>query len=208
MHLSAEQGAECSASPMIGHVHQFDAGHHLEQFTCHMGGSSVADRCHVDLAWIGLGIGDELGNGLGRKRWIHQHNKRKVIDARDGRDVADYVEIEFVVERGVDGIRPSHQQKRVTIWGRTHHHLCGDVGASARPVLDDEWLVQAFRQPLAHQTRDDIGNSAGGISNDQAHRTGWIILRPCDPRCGRERCSAGCQMQEMSSVGQFHLALH
>jgi hypothetical protein len=29
------------------------------------------------------------------------------------------------------------------------------ANASTRPVLNDEWLAKAFRQPLAHQTCDD-----------------------------------------------------
>ena len=45
-------------------------------------------RAQVDLAGIGLGIGDELGNGLRRERRVHQHDERIVVDARDRDDVA------------------------------------------------------------------------------------------------------------------------
>ena len=38
-------------------------------------GAPVAGRRHVDLARIGFGIGDELGNGLGRNRWIDHHDE-------------------------------------------------------------------------------------------------------------------------------------
>ena len=40
---------------------------------------------HIDLARIGLGIGDELGNGFGWKRWVYLHDERHADDARDRR---------------------------------------------------------------------------------------------------------------------------
>ena len=71
----------------------------------------------VDLAGIGLGIGDELGNRLGRKRWIHHHDVRRAHDACDRRDVADEIEIELVVERRVDRVRRTDQEKRIAVRG-------------------------------------------------------------------------------------------
>ena len=95
--------------PAIWHVDHVDAGHHLEQFAGDMGRRSVAGRRHVDLARIGLGIGDELGNGLGRNRWIDHHDIGHADDACDRRDVADEIEIELVVERRVDRVRRTAQ---------------------------------------------------------------------------------------------------
>ena len=40
-----------------------------------------AGRRHVDLARIGLGIGDELGNRFGRKRWMDHHDVGLADDA-------------------------------------------------------------------------------------------------------------------------------
>ena len=70
LHLSADQVGERGRAAAIGHVNHVDAGHHLEQLAGHMGRGPDAGRRHVDLARIGLGIGDELGNRLGRNRWI------------------------------------------------------------------------------------------------------------------------------------------
>src|SRR5262245_50353676 len=41
-----------------------------------------AGRSHVDLARVGLGIGDELGNRLRRNRWIHVHDEGDTGNAR------------------------------------------------------------------------------------------------------------------------------
>ena len=116
-----------------------------------------AGRRHVDLARIGLGIGDELGNRLGRNRWIDHHDEGRADDARDRRDVADEIEIELVVERRVDRVRRQDQEQRIAVRRRAHDRLGADIAAGARPVLDDEWLAEPLRQPLTHQARDDVG---------------------------------------------------
>src|SRR5262245_46355970 len=84
-----------------------------------------AGRRHVELAGIGFGMRDELGNRLDRHGWIHLHDKRLAMNARDRRDVADQVEIELVVDRGVDRIHRSGHQQRISVWGRVHDRLGG-----------------------------------------------------------------------------------
>ena len=105
LHLPAEQIGQRRRRAAIGHVDHVDAGHHLEQLAGDMLRRAVAGRRHVDLAGIGFGIGDELGNRLGRNRWIDLHDDGHADDARDRRDVADEIEIELVVERRVDRVR-------------------------------------------------------------------------------------------------------
>jgi hypothetical protein len=83
---------------------------------------AVAGRCHVDLAWIGLGIGDELGNRGGRDRWIHLHDKWIAADARDRCDVTNEIEAEPVVECRVSrkiswGKRGRERRARIKIRG-------------------------------------------------------------------------------------------
>src|SRR5262249_52953904 len=53
---------------------------------------------------VGLGVGDELGHGLGWDRWINLQDEGEACDSPDGRDVPNEIEIEFLVERGVDGV--------------------------------------------------------------------------------------------------------
>src|SRR5256884_3631121 len=97
-----------------------------------------AARRHADLARIGLGIGDELGDRFGWNRWMDYHDLGKADDARDGRDVADKIEIELFVEGRIDRVCRSDQEKRVAIRGRTHDSLGADIAPSARPILDDK----------------------------------------------------------------------
>jgi len=52
-------------------MNHVDAGHHLEQFAADMLRTAVPSRRRGELAGIGLGISDELGNRFGRNRWIY-----------------------------------------------------------------------------------------------------------------------------------------
>ncbi len=87
------------------------------------------------------------------------------------------IKIEFFVEGCVDCIRTGSQKERIAIGRRPHDGLCGDVGASARSVLDDEWLTEALREPLADQSGGDVDPSAGSVADEDAHRPGRIGFR-------------------------------
>ena len=140
----------------------------------------VAARRHIDLARIGLGVGDELGNRLGRNRWIHLHDVGHAHDARDRRDVAKKIEIELVIERRVDRVHRADHEERIAVRRRLHDRLGADIAASARPVLNDEGLAEPLRQPLPYQAREDVVRATSRKGGDQAHRPGRIGLRVCE----------------------------
>ena len=104
-------------------MNHVDAGHRLEQLSVDMGYAPGATRRHVELAWIDLGIGNELRNGLGWNRWINQHDERHPNSTRDGHDVADKIETKLVEQRVIDGVRRCDKEKCVAIGWRAHHCL-------------------------------------------------------------------------------------
>src|SRR5262249_18425098 len=55
-------------------------------------------------------------------------------------DVAEKNEIQLGIERRVDRAGWRGQQERIAICGRTHDRFGTNIGARARPVLDNEWL--------------------------------------------------------------------
>src|SRR5262249_59505242 len=67
-------------------------------------------------------------------------------------------------------------------------------------------LEEPLCQGLPYEARDEVRRKAGREANDDAHRPRRIGLRPRDPRYGRQRGSAGGEMQKLSSVGKFHAA--
>jgi hypothetical protein len=92
------------------------------------------------------------------------------------------------------------------ITSRAHDRFGADIGASARPVLDDEWLTEPLRQPSTDQASDDVGSTAGSKADDDAHRPRRIGLRPRNPRESQQRGRIRDQMQKISA-GKFHLNL-
>src|SRR5262249_31300427 len=139
------------------HYRPFLASYHLEQFTGSVVSRADASRRHVDLSGIHLGVGDELGNRLDRHRGIHLHGKGLAMNARDRRDVADQIEIEPLIERGVDRVHRSDHQERISVQGRVHDHLSAHIAGSSWSVLDDELLPEPLRQPLSYQAGPDVG---------------------------------------------------
>jgi len=156
VHLPREEVGECGRRAAVRHVVHVDAGHHLEQLARNVGATADAGRGHIDFAGIGFGVGDEVGNCLGRNRWVQHQDVGVANDASDRRDIADKIVIELVVERRVDRVRRADQEQRIAVGGRTHDRLGADIGAGARAVLDDELLTEPLRQPLAHQARGDV----------------------------------------------------
>jgi hypothetical protein len=122
---------------------------------------------------------------------------------RDRRDVADEIEVELAVERRVDCVCRIDQEKRVAVWKRMHDHLGGYIGSGAWTVLDNELLAEPFRQPLSHQTREDIGNAAGSNAHDYTYRSRRIGLRARHTRYSRQSGDTDRQMQKLTTR-KFH----
>src|SRR5262245_15235807 len=74
----------------------FDAVHHFEQLARQRRPGPVAGRRHVDFAWIGLGIHNQLYNGLRRERRVRHHYANPAVDTCDRHDVADEIKIELL----------------------------------------------------------------------------------------------------------------
>ena len=192
------------AEAAIGDVGQFDSGHELEQFAGHVRRRADAGRRHVDLARIGLGIGDEFGDRLGRKRRIHHHHIGIAADAGDRRDVAEEIEVQLFVERCIDRVGDADQQEHVPVGRRFDDGLRGEIAAGARPVLHDEGLAEPLGQPLPYKARQDVGRAAGAEADDQAHWPGRISLRASNSRRGRQHGGARRQ-REKASARKFHV---
>ena len=58
-------------------------------------GLSGSRRCHADLTGVGFDIGNELGHGRCRERRIDLHQKWRVHDGGDRRNIANEIEVEL-----------------------------------------------------------------------------------------------------------------
>ncbi len=164
------------APPRYGHVNDVDAGRHLEELDGEMTDGRRAERSDVDLARIGLRVGDEFLEVLDRKLWAHVQDQRQLGQPRDQRDVAQEIERQRL-QRHVDGVGRRGEEKRVAVGRRTDDGLGADIGAAAGPVVDDHRLAEPLGQPLSHQARNEVGGAAGRIGHDPAHRPRRVALR-------------------------------
>ena len=178
LHLACQQSRESGSVAAIGHVNQVDASHHVEQFTGEMAHAADTSRPHVHLARVGLGVSDELGQRPCRDRKIGHQEEGDAHDPRGRRNVAAEIVGEIVVERRIDGLRYTHEQECIAVGGRVDDDLGGDVGGGTWPVLDNVLLAGPLRQPLPHQTRNDVVPPGGGKPHNPAHRPVWIGLGP------------------------------
>jgi hypothetical protein len=102
LHLPAEQIGKRRPATTIGHMNHVDPGHHLEQLARQMCAASDTNRRHVELARIGLAIGDELGNRLGR-------------DDTDTGSPSTVIELLFAAERQIADRHSMHSL--IVLWG-------------------------------------------------------------------------------------------
>src|ERR1700676_3900007 len=107
-----------------------------------MGPASHPSRRHIDLAGIGLGIGDKFGNRLRRKRWIYRHDKGRADNARDCNNVAGEIEVQPLVTCRVDGVRGTGDEESISLWGCITDGFGRDTAATAGPILNNERLPE------------------------------------------------------------------
>ena len=74
--------------------------------------TAKSSGCKTHLARIAFCVGDEFRNRRDRNCRVHQHNVWGAHDAGNWRDVADEIEIEFLIKRGID--RDVYSRLRIT----------------------------------------------------------------------------------------------
>ena len=156
-------------------MHPLDAGHRPEELAREVDRGAEAGGGHVDLARIGLGVVDELLDGLRRHVRVDLHHVRHPRDPGHRHDVADEVERQVLVERRVDAVRRVDEEDRVAVGVGLDDGIGADVVAGAGPVVDEDLLVKPPAQPLPHQPCEHVRRPAGRIGHDPADRTRRII---------------------------------
>ena len=106
--------------------------------------------CKHDLSRVGLRVGDELGNRLNWKRRTDFHHVGYAHERRHRDEVAQHIEAQLIIKRRVDRVRYVQLNERVSVGGRAHDLLGGEIAGGSDPVLDDELLPEPLGQPLCH----------------------------------------------------------
>jgi hypothetical protein len=103
-------------------------------------------------------------------------------------------------QRAVGGIgRVGAHHQRVAVGWRRRDGGSAELAAGARPVVDDDRLLQDLLQLGAKAARGEVGGAAGGEGHDDLDRLAGERLRK-----GFRRRSQGSDAGKCGAAVQFH----
>ena len=152
-----------------------------------------ARRAIVDLAGVGLGVGEELLERLPRRIGSHHDTECVTADADDVGEVRARIESRLSHEgKAEDGDRDLRDRVAIGLCGRGHLAR-GERAGATRPILDDDRLPEMLFGRGRERAHADVGGAAGGPGHDEGDGPHGKILRRrgADP-CGqssRERAA-------------------
>ena len=163
------------------------AGAQLEHFHGQVVRRAVARRGVVELAGVGLGVGDEVFQRLRLEARVHHQRQRETADAADVGEVFFGVEGQLAEQVFVESqhrVVGRHEGAAVGLGGG--YDLRADVGGRARAVVDHHLLAQRLAHGLGHGAGQHVGAAAGRVRHDPAQRLVGQRLGggPGGGRCG------------------------
>ena len=172
LHLVGEHRRYLRCRAVIGNGNDVGAGCMLEQFT---GKVKEGRACGVvELAGVGLGIGDQFGHIVGRNAGLDPQHEAQSGHVGDGRKVFDRVKRELedrrVHHHGTGGECAQH----IAIGGCLGHEIGANRAVCAGFVLDQERLPKRLGEPLRHHTRDHIRAGARADWDNHLDRSAWV----------------------------------
>ncbi len=194
MRLPANEIGHRRRRAFVGNVGDVESGLGLEQGAQEMRRRAEAGAV-VELARVGLGVGDELRDRLRRHVGPDHHDVRQQRRGRDRDEVLERIDVEARIERGRDAERAGRaEQQRIAVGIGCGCGLEADGGARAGAVLDDHLLAEACRHRLAGQPRHGVDRPARRERHDHLDRLVRIGLgaRTCRD-AGAERETGGEQ---------------
>ncbi len=176
--VAADEIVDGGAAAAIGHVQDVDAGFLAQQLAGKVVRRADAGGAVVDLARIGPGIGDQLGDRMRGKIRMHGEADDVRAGIDDGREILHRVERRILVEVDVAGHhRIGADEQRVAVRRRARRIAGGDVAAHARAIVDDHRLAPGGIEPLGDGARHKVTGGAGRIANHDSDGARGIILR-------------------------------
>ena len=135
-------------------MHQIDAGHELEQLAGDMLRAADAGRCHVDLARIGFGIGDEFRNRFAGNDGLTSMTSGTRSMPAIGAISRTKSNGRCRNERLVDGVLRIDQKQRVAVGrGIARPPRWRYFRSAPGRIFDDELLIEMFAKATAPISR-------------------------------------------------------
>jgi len=185
---------------LVRHMSHLDAGHAGEQLGVEVVRRTRPAGAVGQLAWIGLGVLDQLLDRFYRQIVVDDENERRSCNHHQRHKIGRGIIRQLLVQRSIDRHwRRRRHQERIAIGLGMSHQARADHGAGAGFVLDDNWLADAFLELLPDQTRQDLGRTTGRVRNDDGDRLGRIVVCAHGLRAasydGEQCCEVSCSPQ-------------
>src|SRR6266540_39548 len=194
MDMAAEQRIHRIGIALERDVGPFDALPLGNLLHCDVQARAGARRAIVDLAGIGLRIGEELLERLPRRIIPHHHTERVTADADDVGEICAWIESGLGHERKAEH-RDRNLRDRVAVGLGVRGHLSRrECPGAARSVLDDDRLPEMLFGRARERTHAEVGGPARRPRHDEGHGADRKILRlrGADP-CGKSGCEHGAE---------------
>ena len=185
------------APPLKGMCTAVRSGARLEQLDRIVGEAAGAAGAVVELAGMGLGVGDELGHRLHRQVLLDDDDLRDRADDADRREVPDRIVADLLDEGCDRDGADAADAEGVAVRRRVGDGLRADDAAGARAVVDDDGLAQCRLDIARGHPADEIGVAAGRVGHDEGDG-------PARPRVLRVRRARGEYERQRQSCKLLH----
>ena len=143
---------------------------------------------------------DQLLDGLDRRRWMREQDRRRGAEHADRHELLHRVEARLVRAIVGYGDRRLAEEQRVAVGGRLDHRRHADDAAAARTPLDHDRLAETLAELFAGDARQRIADAASGESLDDADRPGGELVRGMDIVHERQRARESEREREDSAA--------
>jgi hypothetical protein len=145
-----------------------------------MRGRAVSRVTAIQLSGIRLRVLDEFRDGRHTEGRLDHHHVRDRSQARERDEVALHVvrKVGFQRRQACEHGGAADEQRVAVGCGR-FRDLDADDAARTRSRIDDELLPHLRGELVGHDAGDDVGRAAGGVRNDDAHRTDRVRALGC-----------------------------
>ena len=187
--LAAQQGAQGIGGTAIGRVRPLQAAiDQADALHGQMLGRADAQRAPVELAGVGLGIGDQLRQRFPRRFRAHHDTHHEAGDLQDVAQIVDRIVGQRLVEQRLAQHAHVHLGDRVAVGLLGLQRDRAEHARRAGLVLDHDRLAELLGRQFCQDAEAAVGRPARRPGNDQLDRpVGKLRLSPHDAGGGNDR---------------------
>ena len=130
----------------------------------------------IELSGVGLGVRDQLLDGLERRSGCDADDKRIKSERRNHGKVPHRVVGQLFQHCRLRRVTAGNHDQRVAIGHRLRHVLIGDHASRPRARFNNHLLLERFGKFLRDQPRNNVGTAACGKAVDDTDDLGRIFL--------------------------------